>query len=268
MTHPNVPTALRSFPVLPSTLSVVLLLLALCGCSVNVASDLAEIEANRVMVTLNEHGIAATKAPDPAKEGRFTVRIPEGDLSAAVAALQNEGLPGARSPGVLGALGEPGLVTSRSSEHARLMIGTAGELERSLTEVTGVLSARVHLAVPERDALAAPDSIQSASASVLIRHQGASPPLGAQDVQRLVAGAVPGLNSERVAVVHLTVPGASAPPSEPLMQFGPVSVSRSSVGALRWLVGGVAALNVTLLAALILFWLKLRERASEADPRG
>jgi len=215
-----------------------------------------------VLVALNEHGVAASKAPDPSAEGRFAVSVPQGDLASAVTTLSQEGLPSPVSPGVLESLGETGLVASRKAEHARLVVGTAGELERSLTEVAGVLSARVHLAVPEPDPFAPREAVVPTSASVLIRHQGATPPLGASDVQRLVAGAVSGLDPEHVAVVNLPVAGSPREVNGSLAQFGPLSVSHGSISALRIIVVAVAALNLALLGTLIFLWLRLRSSRS------
>ncbi len=232
--------------------------LSALACSAEVARDLPEGEANRVIVALGRNGVAATKEADRDNEGRFLVRIPQAELGSAVAALEQEGLPSKNSPGVLESLGEAGLVASRQSEHARLVIGTAGELERTIKDVSGVLSARVHLAVSEPDALAPAESIPPASASVLVRHQGATPPLSAADLQRLVAGAVSGLSPEHVAVVFLPVTQPAADADTTLARFGPLSVSRASLGSLRWLVGAVAAVNLLMLTALLFLYTRLR----------
>ena len=100
--------------------------------------------------------------------------------------------PAGENPGILQSLGAGSMVPSRLAEHARLLSGISGELEQSLQAVDGVVSARVHLAAPERARSTTP-SRRKPSASVLIRHRGAAPPLATSDVQRLVAGAVPGL---------------------------------------------------------------------------
>ncbi len=248
----------RARPSLGTALRATVLAAAAWSCSVDVARDLAESEANRVIVALNQNGVAATKDVDQDNEGRFVVRIAESELGPAVNTLEQEGLPSKEPPGVLDALGESGLVASRQSEHARLIVGTAGELERSLKDVSGVLSARVHLAVSEPDPLSSPENRVPASASVLVRHHGATPPLMTTDVQRLVAGAVPGLSADRVAVVLLPVSQSPEQPEATLARFGPLSVSRASVASLRWVVGIVAAINLSMLAALLFLYVRLR----------
>jgi type III secretion protein J len=172
--------------------------------------------------------------------------------------MQSEGLPPPESPGVLEALGKPGLVPSRTSEHAKLIAGTAGELERSLRAVDGVLSARVHLAVPVRDAWSPTGGGgESPTAAVLLRHRGAQSPLSTDAIRRLVAGAVPGLSAERVSVVATPVASAVTDPPA-LSHFGPLAVTRSSLMPLRVLVGVAAGLNLLLVVVVLVLWSRMR----------
>ena len=245
----------------PSTswLAVALLLpLTLGGCTVPVAADLDEGSANQVVVALDEGGVNATKERDPDSEGRWRVTVPQSDGLTAAAILEQNNLPPDAAPGVLDALGDGSLVPSRASEHARLVAGTAGELERSLREVDGILAARVHLAVPPKDALSLGQAPQSPTASVLLRHHGATLPLTEADIQRLVAGAVPGLAPDHVSVVATPVPDARSPVDRSLTHFGPITVTRSSLPPLRVVVGAVVAINLALLVAVLLAWLRLR----------
>jgi type III secretion protein J len=159
---------------------------------------------------------------------------------------------------VLEALGEGALVPSRTSEHARLVTGMAGELERSLRDVEGVLAARVHLAVPPKDALGIGDTPEAPTASVLLRHRGATPPMTQSDIQRLVAGAVPGLSAEEVSVVTTPVPEALTRRERPLAHFGPITVARTSLTSLRIAVAIVVTVLLGLLAAVVGAWLRLR----------
>jgi type III secretion protein J len=166
--------------------------LGIGGCTTAVANDLPESEANRAVVALEVHGVSAEKERDPETEGRFRVTVGRDEAAVAAGVLSQEAVPARENPGILQSLGSGSMVPSRLSEHARLLSGISGELERSLQAVDGVVSARVHLAAPEHSPLDEAEPSKP-SASVLIRHRGASPPLAVSDVQRLVAGAVPGL---------------------------------------------------------------------------
>jgi len=238
------------------------LLLALCsaagvGCSSVVASDLPETEANRAVVALEEHGVSAEKERDPETEGRFRVSVGRDEAAAAAGVLSRASVPSRENPGVLQSLGSGSMVPSRLAEHARLLSGISGELEQSLQAVDGVVSARVHLAAPERSPLDE-QAPSRPSASVLIRHHGAAPPLAISDVQRLVAGAVPGLAPADVSVVASPAPASVRPAEKELRRVGPITVTRASLSPLRFVAGGAVLLNLALLGAVLLLWSKVR----------
>jgi type III secretion system YscJ/HrcJ family lipoprotein len=249
-------------PKLRPILAVVAL--ALSACSVPVSSNLSETDANQALVALEKQGISAWKERDPeGAENTFRVVVSRDDASSAALVLTQENLPPGRTPGVLDAVGQGSVVPSRLAEHARWIAGTSGELERSLRVLDGVISVRVHLAVPPRDALSLEQSPPEASASVLIRHRGATPPLPVSEVQRLVAGAVPGLTAEQVSVVMTPAPAPTRIADRGLAQFGPIAVARSSMTPLRAMVGAALAANLLLLGCLYLLWTRLRRTERE-----
>lgn len=231
--------------------------LSTLGCTVPIAMDLGEQEANQALVALERAGVYAHKEPDAAHEGRWQLEVTRADAALAVTALTDENLPAAPAPGVLEALGQGSLVPSRTLEQAQWLAGTAGDLEASLRAVDGVLSARVHLAAPTRDVLATTTTPQKPSASVLIRHRGATLPIAAGDVQRLVAGAVPGLQPEAVGVIS-----ASVPPKHQrdrlLAQLGPITVTQTSLLPLKLVLAAASILNLCLLGLLGWFWTRHR----------
>lgn len=257
MTHP------RYFPFTGTGL---LLLPAIVACSAPVAQGLSEPDANRVILALSDAKIGSTKRADTQSEGRYLVEVPTSDVASALQTLQQRGLPSPESAGILASLGETGLVASKVSEHARLVVGTAGELERSLREVDGVLSVRVHLAVPEADPLLPEETPKYATASVLVRHRGPTPPIAATEVQRLVAGAVAGLEQERVAVVMQSIVLSDTDNSRSVVQLGPFSVSQSSVSTLKALLGAAGFVNILLVGLVLLLWQRAKgNRAIPSD---
>jgi type III secretion protein J len=216
-----------------------------------------------VTAALAETGIAADKSPDPDSERKWRIDVLRDDAARAVSVLADENLPRARSPGLLDTLDSHALVPSRSNEHTKLIAGMSGELERTLSSVDGVLSARVHLAVSSPDRLSDAEP-PPPSASVLLRYRGERSPMPAGDVQRLVAGAVPGLSLDRVAVVETAV---SAPPqSAGLVRVGPFATTKGSAQKLKLLLGAAALLNVLLVTFVGVLWSRVREgRKRDAD---
>lgn len=241
-----------------------LALLAVAGCAVPIVNGAEEADANRVVVALEESGIAADKEADPHAEGRFRVLVARDDASGAAQVLKQESLPPPATKGVLDALGEGGLVPSRSAEHAKLVAGTAGDLERSLRAVDGVLSARVHLAVPTQAPFEG-ERKEAATASVLIRHRGSSAPITAKDVQNLVAGAVTGLSADKVSVVLTPAPTLQRPVERELSRLGPITVTRASLTPLRLGVAVVTLVNLLLIGALLALWAKVRRAHATLD---
>jgi type III secretion protein J len=228
------------------------------ACSVPVAAELDEGDASDAVVALEKGGVASEKERDPEHEGRYRVVVSRDDAPTALRVLSAEGLPPKAAPGVLDALGKGSLVPSRLAEHVKVVTGTSGDLERSLRAIDGVVSARVHLAVPPRDPLTLGEQAPRATASVLIRHQGPTPPLAAFDVQRLVAGAVPGLSADNVSIVMAVAPAPGRSPARELSRLGPVTVTRSSMAPLRGMIAVAVLSNVVLLGCLLLLWARVR----------
>ncbi len=76
-----------------------------------------------------------------------------------------------------------------------------GELERTISSISVVQSARVHLVLPQRELFSR--ERQDASASVVVKQRGAGRLTRTQvaAIQHLVASAVPGLATNRVSIV-------------------------------------------------------------------
>lgn len=239
--------------------------LACTACAVPVANDLDEATANRVVAALGRNGVAADKQRDPDNEGRFSVDVGRGDVSFALSVMAREELPRATSPGLSESLSQRGFIPSRSDERARLLVGTATELERSLLGLDGVISARVHLAVPLADPLDPGSPAPPPTASVLIKHGGSLPPISPDDVSQLVAGAVQGLSADRVTVLLKAVEEPVERTGTELVRLGPLTTTRSSLPYLRWMLACVAALNVSMVALLFALWLRTR-RKPEGEP--
>jgi type III secretion system YscJ/HrcJ family lipoprotein len=230
---------------------------------VPISAGLDEADASQAVVALEKGGIAAEKEKDPDHENAYRVLVSKDDAASALGVLSQEGLPPREAPGVLDALGRGTMVPSRLTEQAKLVAGTSGELERTLRAVDGVVSVRVHLAVPPRDPLALEEKKPEASASVLIRHRGVAPPLALAEIQRLVAGAVPGLAPSEVSVVLTPTPARTRLAERELARFGPITVTRASMTPLRVVLGVAVLLNAVLVGFSIALWSRMRRLEAE-----
>jgi type III secretion protein J len=217
---------------------------------------------------LGRNGIAADKGRNANSEGRFSVDVGRGDVSYALSLMAREELP-PRSPEELieGSSGSA-FIPSRADEQARLQLRTTRQLERSLLSVEGIIAARVHLAAPRSNPLGGDPTLVAPSASVLLKHRGAAPPLAGADVARLVAGAVPGLTVSRVTVVEQAVGDPPGRAGTELVRLGPLTTTRSSLPYLRWMIACVATLNASMVALLFALWLRAKRiRNADAQSR-
>jgi type III secretion protein J len=225
------------------------------GCSTNILHGIDERAANEATAALERAGIGAEKLADEASSGggaSYTIRVAHGDGTRAVDLLRALGLPREKRRGFAETYGQPSLIPTPSEERARYLDATAGEIERTLETVDGVVSARVHLALEERDPLSLDDKPRAGSrAAVLLKARSGSAPIAERDVQKLVAGSVAGLEPEAVGVVVT----AAAEPQEAghasLAPLGPLRISAGTRPVLiAVLIGALALLAV--LAALLL----------------
>lgn len=234
----------------------------LLACSVPVAGALDDEQANRVVVALDHASVDATKEADPSAEGKWRVNVTRDDVPRALTVMRDEELPRVASPGVLDAVGKGSLVPSEAAEHAQLVAGLAGDLQRSLEQIDGVLRARVHLNVPPPSPLRDTTPARS-SASVLLEHRGSTPPLSADSVQRLVAGGVSGLLPADVSVVMVSRPAPAVPPGSELGHVGPIAVARTSMRGLQAALVALVALVALLSAATLALYARLTRARAE-----
>jgi type III secretion protein J len=231
--------------------------LAAFGCSVPIARGLDEQEANHAVLSLQRGHIAANKEADPRDDKLWTVTVSHGDVTQAVSLLASEGPLIDKTPGLLESLGASSLIPSPRTERVRVLAGTAGELERSLREIEGVLSARVHLAIPTADSISNATEPVATTASVLIRFRDGLTPISENEVKRLVAGAVAGLTADQVSVVLKSVSPIST--KNGIERLGPLSVSTGSLRTLRGIVATAVGVNLLLFAGILWLWRRVRQ---------
>lgn len=236
---------------------------------VPVVQGVPEIEANRVVGTLDQSGIASRKETDEnAGSGPSTFRVNVGvdEVARAVGVLNAVALPRHEEPGFAETFGaQASLVQSASEERARAAQAIAGELARTIESMDGVLDARVHLSLADmRDLPLEGGTPPRSSASVLVRFAGARAPYDEEALRHLVAGAVSGMRAEEVTVMGISRPLSPTLSEARLSWVGPIAVARGSAGTLRSVLAGCVGVNVVLATALI--WMGMRRRKRDEPP--
>jgi flagellar M-ring protein FliF len=158
-------------------------------------ASLPESEKSAVVQALKQNGVDVSLNPSTGE-----VIVPLNDYHQSRMLLAAEGLP-ASVPDGYQSLGDMPMGTSRSVEAIKIKQSLEAELSRSITFISGISSARVHLAIPEKTVFARELALPSASVFIKLAN-GRS--LGRQQVQsivHLVASSVPSLPSENITVI-------------------------------------------------------------------
>lgn len=175
-------------------------LLLLAGCQVDLYSRLAENEANEIVATLLRHGISASR--HATKDGSSVVKVDERSFADAMTVLNDAGLPKQKFSSIGDVFADTKLISSPMEERARFIYALSQELAKTLSEIDGVIAARVHLVLPKNDPLR--EEQKPSSASVFIKHD---PTLSVAallpQIKTLVANGVEGLNYDKVTVVFV-----------------------------------------------------------------
>ncbi len=160
--------------------------------------NLPDADKAAVFATLEANGLDV--ALDP-RSG--AVLLPPADHARARMLLAAEGLPKA-APGALDMLGDMPLGTSRAVEGAKLRKAGEQELARAIESLDGVERARVILAIPEPSPFVRERPDPKASVTVTLARGRTLSAEETRAIAHLVAGAVPGLAADSVAIADQT----------------------------------------------------------------
>jgi type III secretion protein J len=206
-----------------------------------------------------QHGIPAERVFG--KSGRITVRVDDSRFGEAVRILNDNGLP-KQDFVTLGKVFENNwMLSSPVRERIQLMFALGQELSRTVSEIDGVLSARVHLVLPENDPLR--QQLVPSSASVFLRHpaQLRVSELVPQ-IKMLVANGVAGLSYDKVSVITVPVERTEAPAGSgaELVSLHGLWMHRDSVRRAAWLLYGMTAAVLALAGVVVALTLRQRQR--------
>ncbi|UXH79532.1 type III secretion system inner membrane ring lipoprotein SctJ [Roseateles amylovorans] len=236
--------------------------LALSGCSpsIELYGGLSERDANEVTAELDIHGLKAVKSPNGKQ--LFAVNIPKKDFAQAVTILQAAGLPRDTFSRMGDIFKKDGMISTPTEERARFIHALSQELESTLSQIDGVVAARVHPVLPQRVVPGEP--VMPSSCSILIKHVvGWDTTLYEARIRKLVLASIPGLADapDKVAVVF--VPSERMPAAHPVQATS--ASDRLPAGSIQgWLIG-IAA--VVLGIGLPSAWLLWQRRMQSATTR-
>ena len=193
------PSVQRALPVIVASVAIIVGLIVFAYLQqpsrTTLYASLPDSEKSKVLEALVNSGI------DAAIDGATgEVTVPVNDYHRSKISLAAQGLPATAPDGYEGLNSIP-MGSSKSVELMRLKQSQEVELAKSINEIDTILSARVHLAIPEKSVFAR--NQQPPTASVFVQ-LASGRVLGAQQVQaiiHLVSSSIPNMSKDDVTVI-------------------------------------------------------------------
>jgi type III secretion protein J len=215
---------------------VVLAAIVLCSCKSELYSRVSEHDANEILATLYAAGVEADKMSGDQKT--WSVHVEQRDLQRALQIVAVHGLPREQFANTGDLFKKEGLVSTPSEERIRYIYAVSQELSNTLSQIDGVIAARVHPVIPANDPLAS--QIRPASASVFIKYRpDANLESMAPAIKNLVMHSIEGLGYENISLTF--VAAAQSPPVEvspAVASHGPATAAVGAFGMLALLACG------------------------------
>lgn len=212
------PSFQRAFPSIVALIVVVVGLVAYFllqqPSRTTLFASLSEADKSRVVETLTNAGVDVTLDPATGE-----VLVPSTDYYSSRMTLAAQGLP-ASDPSGMDELNNMPMGTSRSVEQAKLKHAQEMELARSINEIASVVTARVHLALPDRTAFVRNQLPPKASVFLQLGSGRTLDESQVTAIINLVSTSVSGMTRENVTIVDQSGRLLSQPSDDPALLIG------------------------------------------------
>ncbi|WP_020405317.1 type III secretion system inner membrane ring lipoprotein SctJ [Hahella ganghwensis] len=211
----------------PVRLICLLLVIVLAGCKEELYSGLTEKEGNEMLSILLEEGIQVEKMTG--QKGQLVTLMVEGEeLSRAIRLLKSQGYPRDDFASVGELFKKDGLISSPLEERARYIYGLSQEIAATLSQLDGVITARVHVVMPEMENKKVP--LKVSSASVFIKHASS---VNIDDfvpqIKMLVNNSIEGLSYDNISVALFPTQAAPVQSGQSMESLFSINVAANSV---------------------------------------
>ncbi len=209
----NEPAVQRSIPVMITLfvifIGIVIFLSFREPTKTALFSALPESEKSRIVDVLQANGIDVSVDRNTGE-----VLVPSPDYYEARMKLAAEGLPSSVPQGY-DLLEDIPLGTSRSVEFMKMKQTQEIELSRSINEISHILGARVHLAIPEKSVFVRESAPPTASVFIKLADGRVLSKEQVQSIVHIVSSSIPNMSSDNVTVVDQYGTLLSKPENDP-----------------------------------------------------
>lgn len=187
------------------------IMLTSCSEQKAIITNVEERQANVIIVFLESKGIPAIKVA--ASSGgamggeqttpKYNIMVDETQAIAAMAILNQNGLPHRQGTSLLELFAKQGLMSTDKEETIRYQAGLSQQIANTILMIDGVIDASVQISFPEEAAFGE-ETKEHITAAVYVKHQGVidDPNTHLESkIKRLVSGSVNGLSINDVTVV-------------------------------------------------------------------
>lgn len=215
--------------ILTKPLIISFFILYLIACKQELYTNLSEVEANEMLSVLLSNGVDAKK--NPHTDGTMSISIESQSIPLAVNLLKQNGLPRESHPEMGEVFKKEGLISSPLEEKVRYLYALSESISETLEKIDGVITARVHIVLPDNDAFS--ETITPASASIYIKYN----PIykledDASKIKMIVETSISGLAYDKISLVMLP-----AKTNATNIKMAQSSLTNQSNNAWLWVLG-------------------------------
>ncbi len=181
-------------------LILIIHLFGLTACMQELYSGLSEQAANEMILILRRNNINTERINQ--QDGKYAIQVDSKDLPRSLSLLRNHGYPRETFESMGELFKKEGLISTPLEERVRLIHALSQSVTETLTQIDGVITARVHIVLPENNAFG--KEVRPSSASVFIKYRPDSRVIDAKaDIKMIVARSIDGLSYDKISVVML-----------------------------------------------------------------
>lgn len=182
-------------------LPLLVVMFFLSACQMELYNGLSESDVNEMLAILLSNDISSKKIKDK-KGNTYTLSVDESRIPDSVRLLKEYGYPKEKVASVKDLFKKEGLVSSPMEERVRYIYALSQSVQETLTQIDGVIIARVHIVMPENNPYM--EKVSPSSASVFIKyHPNSNLSDIKSEIKMIVEKSIEGLSYDKVSVVML-----------------------------------------------------------------